>query len=56
MGFGFILAFFVYHRRLWVHVRETGKSTEVKIGGTINKNTLVLEKELKDITESLTSD
>lgn len=56
MGLGFLLAFFVYHRRLWVQVRETGKSTEVRIGGTINKNTLVLEKELKDITESLVSD
>jgi cytochrome c biogenesis protein len=56
MGLGFIFAFFVYHRRIWVHVRETGKSTEVKVGGTINKNNFVLEKELKDITESLTSD
>lgn len=56
MGVGFILAFFVYHRRIWVHVRETGKSTEVRIGGTINKNTLVFEKELKDIAESLTAD
>lgn len=56
MGLGFILAFFVYHRRIWVHVRETGKSTEVKIGGTINKNTFVFEKELKDITDALASD
>jgi cytochrome c biogenesis protein len=56
MGLGFIFAFFVYHRRIWVHVRETGKSTEVKIGGTINKNNFVLEKELKDLTESLASD
>lgn len=56
MGLGFILAFFVYHRRIWVHVRETGKSTEVRMGGTINKNNFVLEKELKEITESLASD
>lgn len=56
MGLGFILAFFIYHRRLWIHVRETGKSTEVRIGGTINKNNLVFERELKDITESLASD
>lgn len=56
MGFGFILAFFVYHRRVWVHIRETGKSTEVKIGGMINKNNFVFEKEINDIVESISAD
>lgn len=54
MGIGFILAFFVYHRRIWVHIKETGKSTEVKIGGMINKNNLVFEKDIKELLESMT--
>jgi cytochrome c biogenesis protein len=56
MGVGFILAFFVYHRRVWVRIRETGSSTEVKIGGMINKNNFVFEKEIKDILDSIKSD
>ncbi len=56
MAIGFILAFFVYHRRVWVRVRETGRSTEVKIGGMINKNNFVFEKEIKEILDSIKSD
>lgn len=56
MGLGFYLAFFVYHRRVWVHVRQTDKSVEVKFGGMINKNTLALERELDDIADSIVSD
>ncbi|OGP14064.1 MAG: hypothetical protein A2054_03045 [Deltaproteobacteria bacterium GWA2_55_10] len=56
MGFGFILAFFVYHRRIWVYIKEEGGSTEVKIGGTINKNQLVFERDIKELTDSITSD
>lgn len=56
MGIGFVLAFFVYHRRLWMHIRDTGRSTELKIGGMINKNNLVFEKELKEIIESIKAD
>ncbi|MEK6531110.1 MAG: cytochrome c biogenesis protein ResB [Deltaproteobacteria bacterium] len=54
MGVGFFLAFFVYHRRIWVSIRDSGGASVVKLGGTINKNTLVFEKELKDIVERLT--
>ncbi|MBI5586807.1 MAG: cytochrome c biogenesis protein ResB [Deltaproteobacteria bacterium] len=56
MGIGFYLAFFVFHRRIWVQVKDSGKSTEVKIGGMINKNNFVLEKDLKEIVDSVTSD
>ncbi|MDO8426042.1 MAG: cytochrome c biogenesis protein ResB [Deltaproteobacteria bacterium] len=55
MGFGFILAFFVYHRRVWIIVRNTGRSSEVKLGGTINKNNFVFEKELKEIVEAVSA-
>ncbi|MBI5561391.1 MAG: cytochrome c biogenesis protein ResB [Deltaproteobacteria bacterium] len=51
MGVGFIFAFFMYHRRVWVHVKETGGRAEVRIGGMINKNTLLFEKELCEIAE-----
>ncbi len=47
MGIGFILAFFVFHKRLYVNLKPIGTSTEVKIGGVINKNTMALEKELE---------
>ena len=53
MGLGFILAFFVFHRRVWVYVRENGGSTEVKLGGLTNKNNFVLEKDIKEIVENI---
>ncbi|OGQ59360.1 MAG: hypothetical protein A3J24_05170 [Deltaproteobacteria bacterium RIFCSPLOWO2_02_FULL_53_8] len=51
MGVGFIFAFFMFHRRVWVHIRSNGTTTEVKVGGMINKNTLLFEKELKQIAD-----
>jgi len=56
MGLGFILAFFIYHRRIWIYLKDTGQSTEVRIGGTINKNQLVFEKDIKEITSALSTD
>lgn len=55
MGIGFILAFFVYNRRVWIHLRKTDRSTEVKLGGLINKNNFVFEKEMKEIIEGITA-
>jgi len=56
MGIGFILAFFVYYRRIWIVVRETGNSSEVRMGGMINKNQFVFEKDLKDVTDLIKSE
>jgi len=56
MGIGFYLAFFIYHRRLWINVKDSGKSTELKLGGMINKNNFVLERELNDIVDSVKTD
>jgi cytochrome c biogenesis protein len=53
MGIGFFLAFFVFHRRLWICVRESDNSVEVMIGGMINKNNYVLEKDIKEIAEGI---
>lgn len=55
MGIGFILAFFIYHRRIWVCIRDTGNSSEIKLGGMINKNNTVLEKDIKEIVEAVKS-
>jgi len=55
MGIGFYLAFFVYFRRLWISVRQSGNSVEVGMGGMINKNNLVLEKEMEFIRNSVSS-
>lgn len=56
MGLGFYLAFFVYHRRIWIQVRNSGNSTEVRAGGIINKNNFVIERELKEIMDSASTD
>ncbi|MFQ5480270.1 MAG: cytochrome c biogenesis protein ResB [Thermodesulfobacteriota bacterium] len=56
MGLGFFLAFFITHKRLWIYIKSEGNSSEVKIGGFINKNQFALEKELKDIVHRIESD
>ncbi|MFQ5354006.1 MAG: cytochrome c biogenesis protein ResB [Thermodesulfobacteriota bacterium] len=56
MGLGFFLAFFITHKRLWIYIKSTGNSSEVKIGGFINKNQFALEKELKEIVRRIESD
>lgn len=55
MGIGFIFAFFVYHRRVWVFVSASGNGAEVKLGGMINKNQLVFDRELKDIADFIST-
>jgi cytochrome c biogenesis protein len=49
MGFGFILAFFVFHRRVWVNIKRSEGGTRVIIGGMINKNNIAIEKDLEDL-------
>jgi len=55
MGIGFLLAFFVYHRRIWIVVKDTGNSSEVRIGGMINKNQFAFEKDFRLVTELIKS-
>ncbi len=55
MGLGFFLAFFITHKRLWIYIKNTENSSEVKIGGFINKNQFALEKELNDIVQRIES-
>ncbi len=54
MGIGFIFAFFIYHKRIWlsVEVQEDGINT-VKVGGIINKNQLSFDKEFDGLVAQL---
>jgi cytochrome c biogenesis protein len=55
MGLGFLLAFFIFYRRVWVTVADNDGATVVRIGGMINKNQLGFEKEINDILDSIKS-
>ncbi len=53
MGIGFILAFFVFHKRLWIKVRSCSNTAEIYVGGMINKNRMIFEREFKEFIGSL---
>lgn len=53
MGAGFILAFFVFHRRIWVSALRAQDGFTVKIGGMTNKNQLAFDKEFEEIMNGL---
>jgi cytochrome c biogenesis protein len=55
MGIGFIFAFFVNYRRVWVNLTETGNSREVSIGGMTNKNHLAFKTEFKELVGAVRS-
>ncbi len=53
MGLGFILAFFVHHRRVWVSVRDARNSSEIRIGGTVNKDRFTFEREFEELLKEI---
>ncbi len=53
MGIGFILAFFVFYKRIWVHVKETPEGVVINIGGMTNKNALTFKREFKAIVAAI---
>lgn len=53
MVVGFFMAFFIFHKRIWVNVRRNSRETEVHIGGMINKNKFAFEREFSEILESI---
>lgn len=55
MVVGFFMAFFIFHKRIWVNVRRNSNETVVHIGGMINKNKFAFEREFSDIVESIKS-
>ncbi len=57
MTIGFILAFFVFHRRVWVMVKrdEDKATTDLLIGGMINKNRFLFGREFTELVEEIKS-
>ena len=55
MVVGFFMAFFIFHKRIWVNLKSNAQGTEVHIGGMINKNKFVFERELVEVVESIKS-
>ncbi len=53
MGIGFYFAFFIFHRRVWVDVSSGGQSSVIRIGGMINKNELIFDKEFKELVDKI---
>ncbi|NIO05501.1 MAG: hypothetical protein GTN74_13075 [Proteobacteria bacterium] len=52
--FGTVMAFFVPHRRLWVHIStKNGKPREVLLGGNAHRNKVGFESELAGIIQRL---
>jgi len=51
---GLIMAFFIPHRRLWVHMSgEKGKPLKVVLGGHTNRNRVSFEREFADVIQRL---
>jgi cytochrome c biogenesis protein len=53
MGIGLLIAFFMSHKKIWVHLVEDGNNTRVAIGATANKNRGALEKKIDRIINIL---
>jgi cytochrome c biogenesis protein len=56
MLLGLLVAFFMSHRRLWVHVVPGNSRTRIVVGGQSNKNKLGFANQFEDLEEKLTLD
>ncbi|MFQ5329885.1 MAG: cytochrome c biogenesis protein ResB [Thermodesulfobacteriota bacterium] len=55
MVIGFILSFFVFHRRVWVMIKrdEDKATTDIHVGGMINKNRFLFGREFDEIVKEI---
>ncbi|MEW6674672.1 MAG: cytochrome c biogenesis protein ResB [Nitrospirota bacterium] len=53
MSIGLYIAFFMSHRRLWVHIVEDRNNTRVVIGATSNKNRAAFERKINKMISLL---
>lgn len=53
MAVGFILAFFIFNKKVWVRMQKAENGVDVYIGGMINKNKIMFEKEFSEIAACL---
>ncbi len=51
MLIGLYIAFFLSHRRVWVHIAEDGEECRILISGTSNKNRYGFEKEFASLLD-----
>ncbi len=50
---GLFISFFIFHRRLWIKIVPSEKSSIIYMGGLTNKDTHGFEKEIGKIVESI---
>ena len=53
MGIGFTLSFFIFYKRLWIKIRGSSNTLDVYVGGLINKNRIIFEREFNTLIDSL---
>jgi cytochrome c biogenesis protein len=54
MIIGIVITFFMSHQRMCIEIVKTGKSSQVMVSGTSNKNKLAMQNKVKKIAEKLT--
>jgi len=53
MTVGFIFAFMIFHKRIWVNIKRGENGVDIYMGGMINKNKILFEREFSELVESL---
>ncbi len=46
MTVGLYVCFFMSHKKIWVNIAGTGRSVNITVGATTNRNRLTLEQEI----------
>jgi len=50
---GILVAFFIFHRRVWIRITEAGGQSVVLVAGSVNKNRHAFEREFKKMVDKL---
>ena len=50
---GFIVTFFMSHRKIWVRLSEEESGIKISVAGTSNKNPVGFQRELENLTDDL---
>ena len=50
---GLGVAFFIFHKRIWILIREEDGSTHIFLAGTTNKNKAGFETEFNTLSDSV---
>lgn len=52
---GLLLSSFIFHKRIWIKIKDTQKSVFIHVGGNTNKNQFVFEREFESLIEEIKS-